>query len=247
MDFPLTVAGRTYDTAPALAQAVLADAAAGGGTVVDGARPAAWLARAVRDQALERAFVVGLCAALVRTGDPAGLVEGMDLAVDLELTELLPLLPAALDGLDMGILLHADPRSASGSVEDALLRGWAALVAPERTDGLDALLLRLRHAGLRGLELEVLARCGDAAAVRAILPSILTEDLPVGDVAALAEALVRGPEVAQAVCDASASLTSSQRYAIWRAAVARDVSIEADDALRARWLATDELAAGQAH
>ena len=247
MDFPLTLAGRTFATGPDLARAVLDDAAAGGGTVVEGQRPAGWLAAAVRDETVERDLVVGLCAALVQTGDPAGLVEAIDTAVELGLVELAPLLPAALDGLDMGILLHADPRTDEGSVEDAPLRGWAALVSSDAGEGRDALLLRLRHAGLRGLELDVLARCGDADTVRRVLPSILTEELPVGDVAALAQALVRGAEVAGAVCDAAGPLTASQRYAIWRAAVARDAAIEADDELRSRWLATDELAAGEEH
>jgi hypothetical protein len=247
MNFPITVAGRTFDAAPAVAQAVLDDAMAGGGTLVAGQRPATWLADAVNDGVIDRSFVIGLCAALVRAGHPVGLLEAIDLAVDLGLSELVALLPAALDGLDMGILLHADPRGGDGSVEDALLRGWAALVSAEQPEGRDALLLRLRHAGLRSLELDVLARTGDAAAVRAVLPLILAEELPVADVSTLAAALVRGPDVADAVCRAAGGLTASQRYAVWHAAVGIRPALEADDALRARWLTTDAQAEGAAN
>lgn len=239
MSFPLTLAGRTFDSGPDLARAVMDDAIAGGGTVVDGHRPAAWLARAVREGELPRALAVGLSAALVQSGRTAGIVEVATLAADLGLTELASLLPAALDGLDVGVLLTPDPRQPDRSVEDALLDAWAAIATAEDAASRDALLGRLRHAGLRGLELRVLARTGDPETVRQVLPPILVEELPVGDVATLAEALVRGPEVASAVCEAATPLNSAQRYAIWRAAAALDPKLEADDDLRARWLAPE--------
>lgn len=240
MSFPLTLAGRTFDTGPDLARTVMDDAIAGGGTVVDGQRPAAWLAEAVRAGELPRALAVGLSAALVQAGRTAGIVEAAELAAELGLTELAALLPAALDGLDVGLLLTPDPREPDRSVEDALLAAWAAIATAEDATSRDALLGRLRHAGLRGLELRVLARTGDPATVRSSLPPILVEELPVGDVATLAEALVRGPDVAAAVCDASSPLTNAQRYAIWRAAVALDGRLDADDDLRTRWLAPED-------
>jgi hypothetical protein len=243
MSFPIRLAGRTFETPPDLARAVLADARAGGGTVVADQRPATWLAEAITAGDLPRPLGVGLCAALVQTGDPHAIVEAAAVAGAAGLTELSGLLPAALEGLDQGVLLTPDPTTPARSVEDALLAAWAALVQDPAAPGRDALLRHLRHAGLRRLELEVVARAGDPATLRESLPAILVEELPVDDVAVLAAALVRGEAVARAVCEASGALTASQRYAIWRAAVARDAGLEAREGLRVAWLAEETVAA----
>lgn len=188
---------------------------------------------------MERELLIGLCAALVRAGRPAGVVEAAALARDVALQELAPVFSAALAGLDVGVLLHADPRGQDASVEDALLRAWAA-VEPGDPERLEHLLDRLRNAGLRDVELATLARHGTAADIRRHLPPILVEDLPVEDVTSLARALARGGDVAEAVCAASEPLNNAQRYAVWHAAVGLDASLSDAHALQARWLAVQD-------
>jgi len=238
LTFPRSIAGREFTDAPSLAAAVQADAAAGGSTVVDGARPAEWLAGALQEQEIDRELLVALCAALIRGASPPSVVEAAEVARSQDLHELAPVLQAAVAGLDVGVLLFPDPRRPNGSVEDALLTAWGA-VEPGEAGRTMALLDRLRNAGLRAVELDVLSRLGSAETVRLRLPPILVEDLPVEDVASLAQALARGGDVAQAVCDAAEPLTASQRYSIWRAAEARAPALGSDDALRARWLVVE--------
>lgn len=234
--FPREIAGQSFPDAPSLARTVQEDAAAGGGRVVSGERPAVWLGRALRADEVERELIVGLSAALIRAARPASIVEAAQLASEHELVELAPVFAAALAGLDVGVLLHPDPRGENVSVEDALLRAWSVVEGgdPARVT---QLLDRLRHAGLRAEELAVLAQHAGPDAIRARLPPILVEALPVEDVTSLARALARGGAAADAVCRSADPLTGAQRYAVWHAAVRLEPSLEVDDALRERWLA----------
>lgn len=210
MSFPLTVAATTFADPPALAAAVVADARAGGGTVVAGARPAAWLAGAVREGALPRSLAVGLAAALIQHGEGASLVEAAELAVALDLRELGGLIGAALDAVDVGVLLARAPGDAATSVEDVLLRAWAALAPAGDAAGLRALLLRLRHAGLRSVELRVLLDHADPETIAELLPDVLAEDFTAADAASVRAARAR-PAVDAAVERALAALPPARR------------------------------------
>ena len=212
-----------------------ADAAAGGGEVVEGARPSGWLSSAFEAGEVERELLLGLCAALVRSAHPQSVLEVALLAARCHLTELAPVFQAAVAGLDVGVLLHPDPHADGASVEDALLRAWSSVEGGEG-ERLVALLDRLRHAGLRSEELAVLVRLADAETIARRLPPILVEALPVEDVDALATGLCRSGAIAHAIAAASGPLNGAQRYAVWRAAEAREPAIGADDALRAAWL-----------
>lgn len=234
MSFPLTLAGTTFETAPALAEAVVRDAQMGGGTIVEGRRPSRWLAACVTDGELDRKLAVGLCAALIRAPRPAAIAEAARLAEALCMHEVAALLPAALDAHDVGVLLFADAALPGRSVEDALLRSWGTLLADDDEDGRVDLLRRLRHAGLRDIELAVLARVGSAHQIRRLLPDILVEELATAGVSALAQALVRGQGVAEAVCELASELSDGQRHAVWRVAVSRGAV--SDGALREAWL-----------
>jgi hypothetical protein len=213
VSFPLTVAATTFADPPALAAAVVADARAGGGTVVSGARPAAWLAAAVRDGALPRSLAVGLAAALIQHGEAASLVEAAELAVALDLRELGGLIGAALDAVDVGVLLARAPGDPATSVEDVLLRAWAALAPEGDPTGLRALLLRLRHAGLRAIELRVLLDHADPETIADLLPDVLAEDFTAADAAVVRAARAR-PGGDDAVGRALAALPPARRAAI---------------------------------
>jgi hypothetical protein len=227
VSFPLDLPDRTLASAPDLARLVLDDAVAGGGTVFSGQRPNIWLARLVHEGRLERKLAVGLCAALVRSGRPTAVAEAARLTESLDLHELADLLPAALDGLDVATLLMAEDPASERSVEDVLLGAWARVLRPDSAGSRDRLLTRLRNAGLRNLELAVLARTADPSTLSASLPPILVEDLATGDVAVLGQALVREPEVADALAKSAWLFSSSQRQSIWEAARARDPDLAA--------------------
>ncbi|MFK7926831.1 MAG: hypothetical protein AB8H79_01490 [Myxococcota bacterium] len=240
MDFPRTIAGQHFESAPAFAVAVQADALAGGSTIVEGARPTQWLAASLRAGEVDRTFVIALCAALMRNRAPVAVAEAAALAGACELSELSEVLSAAASGLDVGVLLFPDPNVEDGSVEDALLTGWAAVEQDvERCEGL---LDRLRYAGLRDVELRLLMRLATPASIRARLPQILAEALPAEDAGALAMGMVRSSDVAQAIVKGASALNAAQRYAIWHAAVNAQASLASDSELQASWLAGGEAA-----
>jgi hypothetical protein len=228
MDFPLKIAGHIVANAPALASLVLDDARAGGGTVIPGQRPSAWLAAAVAEGLIARRLAIGLAAALLQLGDPAGLVEAAELGARLGAEELGPVLRAAVDALDVGVLLERAPGAPDASVEDALLRGWAALAPADDPAALRALLERLRNAGLRDLELRALAERGSAELIAELLPFILVEELPASDVDVLARAIARGPDEASAIMASASTLPVAQRRAIVGAATALGAADSAD-------------------
>lgn len=205
--------------------------------MVDGSRPAEWLGASLSAGEVERSFVVALCAALVRGRKPAAVSEAAAMALQCELHELAPVFAAAVGGLELGLLLHADPRSAESSIEDSLLISWAAV--ERESERAESLLDRLRHAGLRDVELRLLMRLGAPDSIRRRLPHILAEDLPVEDAGALAEGLGRGADVATAVCDAASGLNASQRYAIWHAAVVIRPELADHTEVQTAWLAVE--------
>lgn len=205
MSAALTIAGVPFADAPSLARAVLDDAREGGGAVVAGQRPAVWLAVAVRAGELSRAQAIGLSAALVQSGDAAAILEVAELAVDLDLTELAPLLRAAHDALDLGVLLRADPRSSEGSVEDALLSCWAALASSSDPANLRELLIKLRNAGLRPVELQVLLTHSTPALLAEWLPLFLAEPASAQEIEQILAVRQRSDQVAQVVEAALAS------------------------------------------
>ncbi len=176
MSFPLEIGGRVLVDPPALAAAVTADAEAGGGTVVPGDPPAVWLMQLVSAGALSPELAVGLSAALLQSLIPAAIAEGARLAVATGDPRLAEITRLALAAKDVGLLFHPDPGAPTGgSVEDALL--GAAVALSDLSDGSvrAELLERLRHAGLRDLELTVLATHGTAGEVGRWLPALLAE------------------------------------------------------------------------
>lgn len=235
MTFPLDIAGRTFATAPELAQAVLRDARAGGGTVVSGERPSIWLAGAVRSGALSEALARGLIGALVQQGEPAGLVEAARLAANLDLGDVGPLLGAALDALDVGVLLKPVPGEGQSSVEDVVLRSWAALASSDDPEQLRRLLTGLRGAGLRSLELRAVLSHADASVIEELLPDILAEELLPDEGRVLVVALDREPSVAAAIAAVLAALPPVRREAVWRRMVASRPALEHDEAMRMAW------------
>lgn len=175
MSFPLKVADRQIPDPPALAALVRSDCGAASGTVVPGKRPAEWIVDLVRAGAFEARLAVGLAAALVQNPDAATICEGARLAVALADRVLGPLIRRALDGHETVLLLQADPAAPGASVEDTLLAAAVALCDLADPEVRRPLLERLRHAGLRDLELPALLRFGDAEDLRQWLPAVLTE------------------------------------------------------------------------
>src|SRR5688572_726307 len=137
MPFPLTVAGRAVTSPPMLASLVLDDAKAGGGTLVAGQPPSRWLMDLVRAGALEER-----------------------LAAELANARLSSMIGAALEGHDVGVLLHPDPMVPGHSVEDALLRSWATVAPLADATVRGPLLERLRNAGITDVEVRVIGQHG---------------------------------------------------------------------------------------
>ncbi|MEZ4238459.1 MAG: hypothetical protein R3F59_20365 [Myxococcota bacterium] len=199
MSFPLTVGGREIPDPPSLATLVRMDAGAASGQVVPGKRPAEWVADLVADGALEQRLAVGLAAALIQHPAAETVCEGARLAVALGEPVLGRVILRALDAHDTGLLLGTDPADPAASVEDVLLRGGVALAELSDDAVRGALLERLRHAGLPGLEVAVLARWSTPEELRQWLPAVLAEALTEAGVAALADRLAVGDEGAEVV------------------------------------------------
>lgn len=214
MPFPLSVAGRSFASGPGLAIAVVEDARAGGGTVVPGAAPSRWVMDLVRSGQLEADIAVALSAALVRTPQPAAIAEGARLAAGLREPRLAQLLQAAIAGHDVGLLLHADPLVAGQSVEDGLLRAWAAVAALDAAEARTELLQHLRNAGLSGVETMVLATHGTPAEIRQWLPAVFAEGTPPDAGASLGAGLLRGGDPTLAILEVIDRLDPEQRAAL---------------------------------
>lgn len=194
MSFPLSFQGHTFATAPALAQAVTADAEAGGGSLFPGQCPPQWLLE-MREQGLvETGLLVALAGHLLAARQPATAAVGARLTVVLDHPELVRMLSLALEGHDLGLLLQLDPLDPEHTIEDTLLDAAAATAghAPDTA----ALLTRLRNAGLPHLELAVLCEHAAEEQVRAYLPAALRDHQ--GDPGALLDTLsTRMPELSE--------------------------------------------------
>jgi len=175
MPFPLTVGGRTVASPPELAALAQTDADGPGGTVVPGKRPCEWIPELVASGALELGLARGLGAALLQNANPTTVAEGARIAQALTPSPLDQLVLMALDVHDAVLLLQNDPARPEFSVEDSLLRS-AVEVAPLDDDATRAkLLMRLRHAGLPELELQVLLDHGSLVEVAHWMPALLEE------------------------------------------------------------------------
>jgi hypothetical protein len=205
MPFPLRVGPHTFATAPELGAAAARDAREGGGSVVAGQAPSAWIVRAVAAGGLTAAEAIALGASLVDSTEPGGVAEGARLLAALRDPRCADLIEAALHG-DVGLMLASDPIVAGQSVEDALLRALAAVADLDDGTTRGRLLERLRNAAMGEIELRVLALHGTPDEIREFVPPLLAEGAPRGAADALAAAARRGPDVALAVIDATAAL-----------------------------------------
>lgn len=185
MSFPLTVGGRQVADPPGLAELVHADSGPGPGTVVPGKRPAEWILDLVADGALSRRLAIGLGAALVQHPDAGPICEGARLARALGDFALGTLILQALEAHDTGVLLACDPASPEGSVEDLLV--IAAGACCDLSDPIlrSSLLEKARNAGLREVELPVLAGHGTLEELQDWLPAVLAETLDPEEIALL--------------------------------------------------------------
>lgn len=232
MPFPLTFAERTFDAPPDLAGAALDDIENGGGTVVSGENPSDWIATLAARGPEERRVAVALCAAFLQSRRPGAVAEGSRLALALQHADLGALLPFALDGHDLGLLLHADPLNPEQSVEESLLRAWAGLANLSDAEDRARLLARLRHASLPQLEMTVLASHGSAAEIRRWLPAVLSDGAPDQAIEIFCDGLTRSEPEAEALASALAHLPRRVREQLWLAADGQ-VKLCARDAVRA--------------
>lgn len=234
MPFPLRIGVQTFPNAPAFAQAVIEDCRSGGGSVVPGLEPSQWVPDLVRTGALEPDLAVALGAALLRARNPAAVAEGARIAMALGDSRLGEMLPNAVAGHDMGLLLHADPLRPGQSVEDALLRAWAAVGPLQDPDARGEVLERMRNASLSEAEIDIVASWCTPAEIRRWLPAIVIEGLPVATLPTLAAGFRRGADEALALCDGLAPLPRSARTRVWDALNAEDPDLAA--LVRARLL-----------
>ena len=208
MPFPATVDDQTFATPQLLAAAVLLRAQ----TKPDTDH---LLAQAAQTGVLTRDEVVGLCAALVQTGQPVAVAVGARLAKRLADPALCGLLLLAHSALDMGTLLQS--AGDNTSVEDLLLGAAAALVTDNAEQRADV-LRRLRITGLGGDEARLVVRHGTAAEIALSLPSVLLEGLPADCAESIAVGLKRGGAPKQAILDALSALDSADTAKVWMAA-----------------------------
>ena len=145
----------------------------------------------VAEGTLSGELVGGLAAALVQTRQPGPVAEGARIAAGLGDAKYARLLQAALEALDIGVLLHIDPVLPDQSVEDALLTGMTAVADVTDTEVRADLLTRLRNAGLILAELDILLRAGSPEELRWLLPSVLAEGIPEGGRQSLKDAATR--------------------------------------------------------
>lgn len=204
MPFPCDVDGSSYATPQQLAAAVLTRARAG-------EQPERGLFAARQSESLSRDEAVGLCAALVQTGQPAAVATGARLAESLGDPALGPLLLLAHEALDVGTLLAVTVDGSS--VEDCVLRAAAHLLPADHPRRVDLLGL-LRNAGLTAAEIKLLARSATADELSRDLSAALIEGLPEGTAGALAQAARRSEAHADAVRAASARLSPEEQVVL---------------------------------
>ena len=235
--FPLTIAGVLFSSPAALRERVEAELRRGRSPLVEGQSPAVWLANAVRTGEMSHALCRSLAAALLSGGRYREVVEAARLAVLLDMGELAPMLHHAVEGLDVALLLRRVAVGRDDSVEDELLRAWAAIEPGEDPLRVAALLRRLREAGLRALEIQVLGRSGTPELVEEHLPPILEEPLGSADVEALASLLIRGALVREVASAHAFAFAPEERGEVWRAALSRAPELALDAEMVALWRA----------
>jgi hypothetical protein len=234
MPFPLRIGVQTFHSAPLFAHAVINDCRAGGGTVVPGLEPSQWVPDLVRTGALEPDLAIALGAALLRAKNPAAISEGARIAMALGDRRLGEMLPNAVAGHDMGLLLHTDPLRPGQSVEDALLRAWASVGPLSEPETRAEVLDRMRNASLIDAEIEVLALWATPQEIRRWLPAVVVEGLPHTAMSTLAAGFRRGADEALALCDGLAPLSRAVRAGVWEVLDSEDPGLAA--LVRARLL-----------
>ena len=208
MPFPIAIDGQPYDTPRALAAEIMRRALAG-------KRPDRDLASAAQTGALSSAEAVGLCAALIQTGQPAPVAAGARLAKELGDSSLCRLLLLAHEALDIGTLLQATDEAVS--VEDLILSAASSILPDDATLRAEVLRL-LRHASLVADETRVLAKYGSPEEIAFGLPGVVLEGLPPNTAAPLAQALLRGEDIAQVITPVLQKLDPSDLATLWAAA-----------------------------
>jgi hypothetical protein len=234
MPFPLRIGLQTFSSAPAFAHAVIQDCRAGGSTVVPGLEPSQWVPDLVRTGALEAELAVALGAALMRAKNAAAITEGARIAMALDDRRLGAMLPNAVAGHDIGLLLHGDPLRPGQSVEDALLRAWAAVGPLEDAATRAEVLERLRNASLTEAEIQVVSLWSSPAEIRRWLPAIVVEGLAESSMPTLAAGFRRGADEALAMCDGLAGLPRATREQVWATIAQIDAGLA--DLVRGRLL-----------
>jgi len=227
--FPIQHDSLNFESAPALLEGVEADAAVGGGSLLDQTPPHSWVDTLVQAGALTAAEAVGLAAALIQRGTAPAACEGARIALDLNETSLGTLLLHALDGLDVGELLMIDPVDKSQSTEDTLLLCAERIVDTTDVNLRHALLGHLRRAGLVELELAILAKRGSSSEIRLWLPAILEEVLNLNSLEALNQILNRGEAESLALAQAVSQLPASTQELCRAAAPIPEVPIEEEE------------------
>lgn len=131
------------------------------------------------------------------------LSEGARVAVRVGDRRLGPILLHALDAFDPAVWLQPDPDGSGRSVEDTLLGAAVGLAGPDPVLR-QALLQRMRNAGLPDHELALLCAHGSAAELRRWLPAILSEGVPSAAIPAVTARLARGDEGSEVLREALA-------------------------------------------
>jgi hypothetical protein len=227
--FPIQHDSLNFESGPALLAGVEADAAAGGGTLIDETPPHTWVEALLQTGALELAEAIGLAAALIQRGTAPAACEGARIALGLKDSSLGTLLLHALDGLDVGELLTIDPVDKNRSTEDTLLLCAHAIVDITDTDQRHALLAHLRRAGLPELELKILAEQGSTSEIRLWIPAILEEIHILPSLDALNQILSRGDAETLALAQAVAQLSASSQEICRAAAPIPEVPLEEEE------------------
>jgi hypothetical protein len=232
MPFPFQFAGHTFHSAPEFAKAVVADIDAGGGKLVPDRRPSQWVIDIAKMGDKPKTLVVALAAALLQSDRPDAVAEAARMVTQLGSRELWDLLPLALDGHDVGLLLHADRFYPDQSVEDALLAALVIVGNLAASDVRKSVMERLRRAGLPGEELAILLQYGSVEEISVWLPAILVEGVPEGSRGQLVNALAGDPGRVAAITKGLCVLPVEERRACLADAIQARPELEGDQALR---------------
>jgi len=234
MTFPLTVFQQTFEDAPSFADAVMADAVAGGGRFKDGHPPSEWLPELLAQKHVERTLVIGLAAWLTQAPSAAAISEAIRIARALELTEMAPIFATALQGIALNLLLQPDPQSPNQSIEDCLLGALLELMDASDPSMRATVLGHLRNAGLRNQEITLLLHHGSTEELRVGLPAVFSEDPPEPEI--LVPGLLRGKEVADILAQWLEDTPLEYRQKLWESATQQAPKLKKNKTLSARLL-----------